>query len=239
MKVRCPKCQAIAKIDSHKVPEAGAYANCPHCQARFFVRKPDAATPRKPTRPSSLAPSQRPPEPEPLIEPPAAGRPEAHDDDLEWLDPYSVGTMEDDFKTGWVILIGLVALVLGILAFMSLHHSAPDLVAKPETMTEIPESGYDHRVELAKDLKLIRLKINRANYTEYRVDNDGPEFRFLTEMVEICGGECSGIYHARIMPLDNKMGFEAEIQCYQPGAHLVKYMWVTDDLYVDQNHCPR
>ena len=240
MKIRCPKCQTIAKIDSQKVPEAGAYANCPKCRERFFIKKPAAEPARKPPRPSSLAPSQRPPEPEPVSEPSAQPGPDPYDDDLIWEDQYSAGIVKDDFKAGWAILIGVVVVVLGILTFMSLQAPAPDLSAKQQTKaTEVPESGFNYQAQLDMDLKYIRMKINRANYTNYRVENDGPEFRFLTEMVENCGGECWGIYHVLIKPLDNRMGFEADIQCYEPGQHIVKYMWVTDDLFVDNSHCLR
>jgi len=41
MKVKCPKCEAVYKMDDSKIPDKGAYARCPKCQDRFFVRKED------------------------------------------------------------------------------------------------------------------------------------------------------------------------------------------------------
>ena len=237
VKVRCPKCHVSCTIDSRKLPEPGAYAKCPKCQERFFIKKADSPPPRKPPRPSSLAPSQRPAAAEP--EPPTANRQPPPEDDLVWEDQYSIGIIEDDFKAGWLILIGVVVVGLAILILMSLHRPATDVAAKQKPQIEEPQSGQDDQAKLAQDLIFIRMKINRRNFTDYVVEDDGPEFRFLTAMVEECGGECWGLYYARIMPLDNRMGFEADMQCYQPGEHTVTYMWATDDLSVDYSPCLR
>ena len=42
MKVKCPKCEAVYKMDDSKIPDNGAYARCPKCKERFFVKKKDS-----------------------------------------------------------------------------------------------------------------------------------------------------------------------------------------------------
>lgn len=39
MKIECPECNAVHKIDESKIPDKGAYARCRECKARFFVEK--------------------------------------------------------------------------------------------------------------------------------------------------------------------------------------------------------
>ena len=48
MKVTCPKCEAVYSIDDSKIPDKGAYGNCPKCKERFFVKKED--TPSEPKK---------------------------------------------------------------------------------------------------------------------------------------------------------------------------------------------
>jgi predicted Zn finger-like uncharacterized protein len=37
MKIQCPNCRSIHRVDESKIPVKGIYANCPRCQSRFFV----------------------------------------------------------------------------------------------------------------------------------------------------------------------------------------------------------
>lgn len=39
MKAECPNCGAVYQIDNSKIPDAGSYARCPKCNARFFIKK--------------------------------------------------------------------------------------------------------------------------------------------------------------------------------------------------------
>ena len=39
MRLQCPKCRAVYKIDGSKIPEKGVQARCPKCQSRFVLRK--------------------------------------------------------------------------------------------------------------------------------------------------------------------------------------------------------
>ncbi|MDR3037758.1 MAG: zinc-ribbon domain-containing protein, partial [Candidatus Adiutrix sp.] len=38
MKFVCPKCQAKLAIPPERVPAAGAWARCPKCRERFFIK---------------------------------------------------------------------------------------------------------------------------------------------------------------------------------------------------------
>ena len=39
MKVQCSNCKAVYQIDESKIPEKGAYATCPKCKTRFYIKK--------------------------------------------------------------------------------------------------------------------------------------------------------------------------------------------------------
>jgi len=39
IKGKCPNCGAIYRLNDSKIPDKGAYARCPKCQNRFFLRK--------------------------------------------------------------------------------------------------------------------------------------------------------------------------------------------------------
>ena len=41
MKVECPECKAVCRVDASKVPEKGIFGKCPKCQHRFLVKKED------------------------------------------------------------------------------------------------------------------------------------------------------------------------------------------------------
>ncbi|MBW1908481.1 MAG: zinc-ribbon domain-containing protein [Deltaproteobacteria bacterium] len=39
MKVQCSGCKAAFQINDSKIPEKGAYAICPKCKTRFYIKK--------------------------------------------------------------------------------------------------------------------------------------------------------------------------------------------------------
>ena len=43
MKVKCEHCGATLKVDEGKIPENGAWAKCPKCSERLFLKKPEPA----------------------------------------------------------------------------------------------------------------------------------------------------------------------------------------------------
>ncbi|UQZ88188.1 hypothetical protein C4J81_02760 [Deltaproteobacteria bacterium Smac51] len=45
MNITCPNCRARSRIADNRVPPGGAWARCPGCQSRFFIRPPTAPVP--------------------------------------------------------------------------------------------------------------------------------------------------------------------------------------------------
>lgn len=41
MEITCEKCTRVLRVDGTKIPEKGAYARCPKCQSRIFIKKTD------------------------------------------------------------------------------------------------------------------------------------------------------------------------------------------------------
>ncbi|MBW2032887.1 MAG: zinc-ribbon domain-containing protein [Deltaproteobacteria bacterium] len=46
MKVQCSGCKAAFQINDSKIPEKGAYAICPKCKTRFYIKK-ESRKPKK------------------------------------------------------------------------------------------------------------------------------------------------------------------------------------------------
>lgn len=50
MKFECPNCNKFGNVDDSKVPEDGLYANCPNCNTRFLIKKPNPDFTFEPTQ---------------------------------------------------------------------------------------------------------------------------------------------------------------------------------------------
>lgn len=57
MKVKCPKCRSLCRVDETKIPATGIHGRCPKCEHRFFIKKEEihdetAETPENTTCPN-------------------------------------------------------------------------------------------------------------------------------------------------------------------------------------------
>ncbi len=66
LKVSCPSCQTLFRVDSRKLPEGGARARCSVCSDVFLVRAPQQPPPAATRRAEPAPPSgSGPPQPSP------------------------------------------------------------------------------------------------------------------------------------------------------------------------------
>ncbi len=276
MKIKCPKCSSVAKVDLSRIPDKGGVAKCPQCKERIYLQRDGttgAPPPKKDSgpdseaqstsetggkesrsssrrlgrRPTSQKPSQAPP-PE-KKRPPRLLReldPEVQDEapewDPEWEPPVTIGVEHTGVQLrGWfTAFVFIVCLTAGFLIFRGLYIQDVDEMDK--FLTAQPRPGVKYEPEYtvddySRDLRRIRRRVVRSNYSTYTMEQLGFEFRVMYDVLSECGGECNYINKVRIVPLDTKNGFEALIDCYEDGKYTVKYMWFSKELSVNNRAC--
>ena len=267
MKVKCPECGAAANIQDEKVPLKGAYAKCPKCGARMFIKKggpppekgdtpmdefeqsesdPSAPPKSQVFRPTSGKPSEAPPPPPKL--PPhlrqqaEEGQEEEKYWDPDWEPPVTLGvehTAIRGTKFGRTIIIILAFLIVGVIGYSVLirpdTETMSDLDTQPPSNTEEVTSYPAYKI--SQDLRQLRWKIVRGNYTNFRVSRYGAEFRVLQEMLDECDAGCEFIYEADINPLKTQDGFEGIAYCGGGLIFKVKYHWTDESVFIDGAKC--
>lgn len=244
MKLTCPKCHSNLRIPAEKVPITGAWASCPKCQERFFIKPPaqqqQAAAgvigPRHSEAlkaPQTAAPppaagslKRRDQESQRLLERMKRKRPELRTEQPEPID-FSALTVYPEFVSYPVarqvvtgILLATPLVVMAVI-FYAGSNVKPQPLAPSTTLVKMQDKS---NTELVKnDLRSLRKHMQRRqNVVRMRIDSSGPEARifnyFMERMVPgVCEGE--GISSLRIAA-DSSKGFSALGTCTSNSKEL-------------------
>ncbi|MEW6261544.1 MAG: zinc-ribbon domain-containing protein [Thermodesulfobacteriota bacterium] len=240
MKVICPTCQTTSRISEAKIPPQGAYARCPKCQERFFIKRPkpaaktpdsrtgEAATPR-----SGMGPA-RPPLASSLRPPPVPDQ-EYYDGDQE---PPTL-LPEPEAWRGWYVIAAVFLLLAGTVSYYTLGRQSNIPLKRPARPLAQRPAGLPSPAEVAfeRDLTFVRRAIMRRNFTSYTVEIISPEMRLLFDLLDRCGGDCPAMFKASLHPLAGQDGFTAEVSCLEKKTYQVRYLWTVNELTVNGHRC--
>ena len=195
MKFICPRCQARLTIPAERVPAQGAWARCPKCRERFFLK---VRAPEEFAEAPALRRRGRTAEEQALIDRQRAktGRPE---------------TSLEGAGGGWEVVVfpqpaadyrlyGLIAALAvgGFLGFL-VHgfRSAGDWPTRTEAQAPRAALAYEE-AGLAADLSAMRLNFSRRSGLNRTIDYQCPEVRVFKHLMtqlapEACGGELAQI----------------------------------------------
>jgi len=220
MKFVCPRCRAGLSIPEERVPAAGAWARCPKCQERFFLKVRGALDPlAAETGPAGrLRPGGRTAGEQRLLDRQRArmGRAETS---LEGPDGLGEVTVFPAPAPNYG-LYGLAAALAvgGFLGFLAhAFRSAGDWTERPEP-TAPPTASYEER-GLAADLAAMRRDFRRRPGLRRNIGYSGREarvFKYLMAQLapEACGGE---FFSLRLWSPDTRQGFKAIGACLNEG----------------------
>lgn len=219
MKFVCPRCKAGLEIPKERVPAAGAWARCPKCQERFFLKvraaDPPGLAPGLPGRRAGrTAEEQR------LLDRQLArmGRARA-ETSLEG----PVGTWEvvlfpapaPNYRLYGLVTALAVGGLLGLMfhLFQSAGSWPAEMAAAPPRAVNYEDRG------LAIDLAAMRRDFRRRPGLRRNIDYSGREARvFKYLMTELAPEACGGEFHRlRLWSSDTSRGFKAVGTCLAEG----------------------
>ncbi len=216
MKLVCPKCQARSSIPDERVPANGAWAKCPQCAERFFIRPAAGQIPASETVPRP-APAGRSPEAQKLLDRLRAQRPGEAAAPGELEQPLEVVTVFPDPEAHYpayglgLILAGLIFLSAVIYLVYSAQSRSVE-AARPQATAFIPKPyGME---EVRGDLLLMRREtVNRMTY-ERLVEHSGRESRmFKYFLANLAPGSCQEITSLTLRSKRPLEGFQAQGIC--------------------------
>ena len=216
MKFVCPRCQSKLNIPAERVPAAGAWARCPKCHERFFL-KVKAAEP-VPSAPEAgrVRPAGRTAAEQKLLDRQRAkmGRPQA-ETSLEgpaglW-EVVVFPAAAPDYRLYGLVAALAVGGLLGFLihAFRSAGGGSGGPAAVPA-----PRLSYEDR-GLTTDLNAMRRDFRRRSGLSRNVSYGGREARvFKYCMSQLAPGACAGEFSSlRLRSTNTLEGFRAVGVC--------------------------
>jgi len=230
MKLVCPRCAARSRIPAERVPAKGAWARCPKCEERFFVKSKGPETPvgQAPDLGTGVpGPHSRSPEAQRIIdrlrgprEAEAESRlaPPRPDQELVTVFPEAAADYRLYFL-GLILVVVFMAVGVAMLFKESLEVSP---VASQPTLAEfkVTEFGQD---QLRANLAYIRKSTNRRNHFTRRITTPGPEFQVFETLLErLAPGGCSGLDTLVLESKSPAGGFEVLALCRPKGLYEFK-----------------
>ena len=216
MKFICPRCQSKLNLPEERVPAAGAWARCPKCQERFFL-KVKAAEPAPPGPAAGRPhPAGRTAEEQKLLDRQRAkmGRPQA-ETSLEG--PAGLGevvvfpTPAPNYR-----LYGLAAALAvgGLLGFLAQAFRSAGGSAGPEPVRAAPPLSYEDR-GLVTDLNALRRDFSRRSGLSRNVNYGGREARVYKYcMSQLAPRACDGEFSIlKLRSSNTREGFRAVGVC--------------------------
>ncbi|MDR1045577.1 MAG: zinc-ribbon domain-containing protein [Candidatus Adiutrix sp.] len=189
MKLTCPKCRARCFVPDDKVPQAGAWAQCPQCAERFFIRPQGFDWAADRPAPGAGPPQSRPdraggrsPEAQALLDrlrPERAGLAAAffNDEDLVIL-----SLLRPPNYRLQALICSMVVLIAVTAAFLVLKDNRPPgRLASPPTLA--PEKAYG-REQVRTDLIYLRREIMRRTSLSRSVNYSGAESRIFKYFIQ-------------------------------------------------------
>ena len=227
MKLTCPKCYSKLRIPAEKVPATGAWACCPKCQERFFVRPvteqktvPDTFAASQPGASKPVGLRGRDQDSQRLLERMRQKRPELKTADYPPVD-FSAITLYPEYVSSPVarqVVTGIL-LVAPLLVMAVIFHSSSQVGAQPMVAsTLLIKMNDDANIDLIRrDLRNMRRYLQKyKNSVNMEIDYSGPESRifnyFMDKMVPgVCEGNGITLLHLAANPASN--GFKATGTC--------------------------
>ena len=228
MKLVCPRCSAKSTVPDDRVPAKGAWAKCPKCAERFFI-KPKSAVPLSADQPRSeqisSAPRERSPEAQKIIDRLRKGRekeaesrltPPGPDLELVTVFPETVS----DFKPVFLVLalVGGLSLLGVAVLFKKSTEISPVATQSSPAEFKITQYGED---QLRLSLASLRKSTNRRKHLYRRVTEPGMEFQaFETILDRLAPGSCQEGLDSLVLGSRNPAGgFEVDILCRPKGLY--------------------
>lgn len=235
MKLTCPKCQAQSTVHDERIPANGAWARCPRCQDRFFI-KPPARQPdlfRSTSNKPGPAPARgRSPEAQKLIDrlrPKKESEAETSLDGPAGLDVITVFPAPIVPYAEFAMLLGLLAVVAVLViirAFWVSGEKAVITVSSPQAVGQV--SAYDEE-QMIKDLTAMRRNMFHKGSVFYTVDYTGLESRIFNYLMRtMAPGVCPGISRLEIRALRPRDGYTVIGTCLDArwGKQEIAVRWV-------------
>ena len=206
MKLICPKCQAQSTVPDERVPAKGAWARCPKCQDRFFIKPPAAPQPeffQNAQRPSAAPQVRgRSPEAQKLLDrlrPKRERVAETMMDGPGGLDVITVFPTPIVPYTEFAMMFGILAIVVALVIIRGFWISGEKAVITINTPQEVGvTAAYDEK-RLKTDLINLRRAMFRKGSAFYTIDYTGLEsqiFNYL--MADMAPAVCPKISRLKI-----------------------------------------
>ena len=224
----CPRCAARSRLPAERVPSKGAWARCPKCEERFFVKPKGLETPVNPVPVPGAAGTGtqgRSPEAQRIIDRLRGAReaeaesrlaPPRPDQELVTVFPEAAA----DTRLFWLGLALIGGLMVLAVIFLFQKSAGVSPVA-PQTVVEefkITEYGPD---QLRSSLAFLRQSTHRRNYLSRTITTPGLEFQTFAEILErlVPGGCPQGLDSLNLESRSPAGGFEAKVLCRPKGLH--------------------
>ena len=223
MMLTCPKCHAKSTVPSEIVPASGAWARCPRCSERFFIRHlGQGAGLNEQPRPSPAKSARvRSEEAQRMIDR-LRSKTEAEGQvslDGPAYSPDIITVFPQPASGGLAVFlaIGVMVVLVGVVLVGAFTKGSTVTIAAPEPTGIININVYGEK-ELRADFLLFRKLTTGRPYLRKRVDYTGFESRvFKFFLKEMAPAECQDIASLFIKAERAANGFTATAACLDPG----------------------
>lgn len=223
MKLTCPKCRAKSTVPDERVPAAGAWARCPGCGERFFVRHlgQAAGLDSRPQQAPAKSTRGRSEEAQKMIN---RLRAKTEAEAFTSLDgpaynPEIITVFPQPMSNdiGTFLAIGILAALVGFVLIGSFQKGSTVKVASPEPTRIIDVPAYGEK-ELRTDFLLFRKLTTDRPHLRREVNYTGYESRVVKYFLrELAPDECQEITSLYIKADRVSNGFTATAVCLDPG----------------------
>ncbi|UQZ88236.1 hypothetical protein C4J81_03020 [Deltaproteobacteria bacterium Smac51] len=217
MRLTCPKCHAKSTVPDERVPQSGAWARCPQCQERFFIKpRPVDLTSEPDSKPEAPGRAGRSPAAQKLLDRLRSKNGAEADTSLDGpaygLELPTVFPQKASSPAGCLAVAAVFVAATLIFVFFNyrwtVERSGPT-IEMDRSMTPV----YDES-DLRSDLQSLKFKIARQDYMKYEVAFSGAESRVVKYYISRMAPEmCQEIVRVKIAPLGGGSGFVAEAVC--------------------------
>ncbi len=225
MNVRCPHCRAKSRVADERVPLKGAWAKCPKCGERFFLRPPERAEEKTETAVSSEELRAR------ILARVRGREGEAftsrQPEDDAW--PEVTVFPEASLSPARVTAIGflLLALFLAVLGFF--FRSAARVEIPPPPAPSAPQAANEEEilaVQAKNRLLRLRSRTIKSGLLSYSVHYTGDESRlFKHYAAKLAPGVCRDITGLTMHSEDAAYGFTLTADCLDGNRVDMKVRW--------------
>lgn len=215
MKLTCPKCRAHCFVPDDKVPQAGAWAKCPQCAERFFIRPRGFAWEAPPVKsPPPPPPTRgRSPEAQALLNRlrPDSGQAYSGDENLIILSLVK----PPNYQLYALVSCVTIIMVLSAACLTIKSNPSPGRVSSPATAALSDVQGPE---QIRSDLRYLRSQTRRLPTLDRTVEFSGAESRTFKYFIQdLSPGACLEISSLKLSSKKPDSEFEMQATCLRRG----------------------